>query len=234
MSQIIAYYRVSTKKQGTSGLGLEAQRAAVESYARGEGAKIAAEFTEVESGKLADRPVLAKALAQARRSRAKLVIAKLDRLARNVAFLSTLMESSVEFVACDNPNANRLTIHILAAVAENEARMISERTKVALGAARARGVALGSSRPGHWDGREAARVRGAKLGNERSAQVRHRMAMEAVGDLLPEIRERRGAGESFASIADGLNQAGQRTSRDSKWTPMAVKRVIDRAATFVA
>ncbi len=147
MPKIVAYYRVSTKKQGASGLGLEAQRAAVQNYAQASGGVIAAEYTEVESGKLAARPILARALAQARRGRARLVIAKLDRLSRNVAFLSTLMEAGCEFTACDNPNANKLTIHILAAVAESEARLISERTKASLAAARARGVVLGSARP---------------------------------------------------------------------------------------
>ena len=129
---LVAYYRVSTKQQGASGLGLEGQKTTVESFAKSAGANIMASYTEVESGKRADRPKLAAAIAHARRSKATLVIAKLDRLSRNVAFLSALMDSGCEFVACDNPNANRLTIHILAAVAENEARAISERTKAAL------------------------------------------------------------------------------------------------------
>src|SRR5947209_4394448 len=120
---IVGYLRVSTKAQGESGLGLEAQRSAIEAYGRQSGAPIVAFYTEVESGKLADRPELAKALAHARRSRARLVVAKLDRLARNVAFLSTLLESKVDFLACDNPHANKLTIHLLAAVAEHEAEM---------------------------------------------------------------------------------------------------------------
>ncbi len=143
--KLVAYYRVSTKQQGQSGLGLEAQEIAVRDYAKGTGAAILAKYTEIESGKLADRPQLAKAVAHARRAKAKLVIAKLDRLARNVAFLSALMDSGVEFVACDNPHANRLTIHILAAVAEDEARRISERTKAALAAAKARGAKLASA-----------------------------------------------------------------------------------------
>ena len=127
--KLIAYYRVSTKAQGDSGLGLEGQTAAVEAYAAREGAEILRAYQEVETGKRADRPELLKAIAHAKRSRATLVIAKLDRLARNVAFLANLMESGVDFVACDQPQANRLTIHILAAVAENEAVMISQRTK---------------------------------------------------------------------------------------------------------
>lgn len=145
--KIIDYFRVSTRKQGDSGLGLEGQEAAVNAFAQQRGGKILGAYTEVESGKLAERRELSKALAHARRSKAVLVVAKLDRLARNVAFLSALMESGVEFLACDNPHANRLTIHILAAVAEDEARRISERTKAALKAYKARGGKLGASLP---------------------------------------------------------------------------------------
>src|SRR5712671_4210340 len=147
MADIIPYYRVSTKKQGESGLGLEGQEAAVQNYARQSGATIKANYVEVESGKRSDRPQLAKALAHARRSKATLVVAKLDRLARNVAFLSALMDSTVPFVACDNPHANRLTLHILAAVAEAEALAISQRTKAALTAYKARGGKLGAELP---------------------------------------------------------------------------------------
>ena len=129
MSSMIAYYRVSTKQQQRSGLELEGQKAAVTEYAQRQDAELLSEYTEVETGKRADRPELAKAIAHSKRARATLVVAKLDRLARNVAFTSALLESGVEFIACDNPHANRLTIHILAAVAEDEARRISERTK---------------------------------------------------------------------------------------------------------
>ena len=135
----VAYYRVSTARQGQSGLGLEAQQSAVESFC-----EPIESFTEVESGKLKQRPELMRAIAACKRHKAILVVAKLDRVARNVAFVSTLMESGVEFIACDNPNANRLTIHILAAVAEDEASRISERTKAALAAAKRRGVVLGN------------------------------------------------------------------------------------------
>ena len=143
--QFIAYYRVSTKRQGESGLGLEAQRESVLSYLNGGRWKLIDEVTEVESGtrKGNDRPALQNALALCRVHGATLIIAKLDRLARNVAFISKMMESGVEFVAVDFPQANRLTVHILAAVAEHEAVMISQRTKAALQAAKARGVVLG-------------------------------------------------------------------------------------------
>jgi DNA invertase Pin-like site-specific DNA recombinase len=139
----IAYYRVSTDRQGRSGLGLEAQRAAVGRYLAGIGGILMAEHTEVETGRRNDRPELAKALAACRKHKARLVIAKLDRLSRNVAFIATMMDAGVEFVACDNPHATRLTLHILAAVAEHEREMISARTKAALQAAKARGVRLG-------------------------------------------------------------------------------------------
>ena len=124
MTNYIAYFRVSTKKQGQSGLGIEAQQNAVNTFVNGHG-KLLASYTEIESGKKSDRPELAKALSHSRRSKAVLVVAKMDRLSRNVAFLSALMESSVEFQAVDNPHANRLTIHILAAIAEHEAKAIS-------------------------------------------------------------------------------------------------------------
>src|ERR1700750_2536505 len=144
--KFVAYFRVSTQKQGASGLGIEAQQEAVRTYLNGGRWKLVGEFKEVESGKRNDRPALAEALAMCRIHGATLIIAKLDRLARNVAFISNLMESGVEFTAVDFPQANRLTIHILAAVAEHEAAMISARTKAALGAAKARGVVLGGNR----------------------------------------------------------------------------------------
>lgn len=157
MSKIVAYYRVSTKKQGKSDLWLEGQQTAVGEFARTAGGEILTAYTEVETAKSKDRPELLKAIAHAKRSKAKLVVAKLDRLARNVAFTSALMEANVDFVACDNPHANKFTIHILAAVAEHEAEQISQRTKASLAAAKKRGVKLGSSRPGHWEGKEAQR-----------------------------------------------------------------------------
>jgi DNA invertase Pin-like site-specific DNA recombinase len=227
MKTLIAYYRVSTKQQGQSGLGLDAQEKAVKDYATASGAKIMATYTEVESGKRADRPELAKAIAHARRSKGTLTIAKLDRLARNVAFQSALMESGCDFVACDNPHANRLTLHILAAVAEDEARRISERTKAALAAAKARGVPLGSARPGHWDGREEARLQGAARARERSIVVRREKALAAVADLIPTMKEQRTSGASFAAVAETLNAQGQQTPRGCKWTPAAVRRALE-------
>ena len=183
----------------------------------------------MESGKRADRPELAKALAHARRSKATLVVAKLDRLSRNVEFLAKVMNSAVDFVACDNPAANRLTLHILAAVAENEAKAISDRTKAALAAAKARGQKLGSARPGHWEGREEGRLAGLAKGRAVAALVRQQRAAEAYSDLLPLLAELRTAGKSLQAIADELNTQGHTTRRGKPWNPVQVSRVLERA-----
>src|SRR6266478_1021413 len=143
--RFVSYYRVSTAQQGASGLGLEAQREAVSRHVAGAAGVIVAEFQEIESGKKNDRPQIAAALAACRLRRATLVIAKLDRLARNVHFISSLLESGVDFVACDNPHATRFTIHILAAVAEHEAQAISQRTRAALAAAKRLGNPNGAA-----------------------------------------------------------------------------------------
>lgn len=226
MATIIGYLRVSTKGQGESGLGIEAQKAAIEAYARQAGLKVIAFYTEVESGKLADRPELKKALSHARRSKARLVVAKLDRLSRNVAFLSALLESKVDFVACDNPHANKLTIHLLAAVAEHEAEMISQRTKAALQAYKARGHKLGA---------QLERCRNltpeaVAKGRERSIVSRAKAATEAYADLAPLMAEWRAAGLSFAAIAGKLNDEGHTTRRGRPWNPVQVLRVLERSA----
>jgi DNA invertase Pin-like site-specific DNA recombinase len=231
MKKMIAYLRVSTKMQGDSGLGLEAQRAQVVAFAQREGAEIIQEYVEVESGKLADRPQLSKALAHAKRSKALVCCAKLDRLARNVAFLSALMEAGVDFVACDNPHANRLTIHILAAVAEDEARRISDRTKAALQALKARGVKLGSARDGHWQGREDARLRGAREGAKVAGRVNRQAADDAYADLYPMMAEMRSRGTSLREIASALNSQQHTTRYGREWSATQVLRVLRRAVT---
>jgi DNA invertase Pin-like site-specific DNA recombinase len=219
--RFIGYYRVSTAKQGRSGLGLEAQQSAVRGYLNGGSWQLVAEVVEVESGKRSDRPKLAEALRLCRLHKAVLIIAKLDRLARNVAFVSALMESGVEFVAVDFPQANRLTVHILAAVAEHEAKAISERTKAALAAAKARGVRLGGDR-------------GASLSVEaqtKGNQVRTAKANDRAADLLPVIRDIREAGAvTLQQVADGLNARGITTARGGQWSPVQVQRVEARAA----
>lgn len=221
---IITYRRVSTAKQDKSKLGLEAQEEAVRQYAAQHGCRRIATYTEVESGKRADRPELAKAIAHAKRSKAVLVVAKLDRLARNVAFLSSLMESGIEFIACDNPNANRLTIHILAAVAEDEVRAISQRTKDALAAYKAKGGKLGGRR-------ENARKLTAddrRKGTLAAAQSIAAKARDAYADLILDMKQWRASGRTLQSIACALNEQGHTTRQGKAWGPVQVKRVLDR------
>jgi DNA invertase Pin-like site-specific DNA recombinase len=213
--KFVAYYRVSTDRQGQSGLGLEAQQTAVLNYLDGGNWTMVADFTEVESGKRADRPELTKALAACRKHRAKLIIAKLDRLSRNLAFIATLMDSGVEFIAVDNPHANKLTIHILAAVAQHEREAISERTKAALAAAKARGVRLGNPR----------------LKNVRRVAVEaNRKAADAfAANVRPIIREIQTSGiNSFQGIARALAARGVRTARGGQWTARMVINILER------
>ena len=220
-AHFVAYYRVSTDKQGRSGLGLEAQRAAVAAHVAATHGTVAAEFVEVESGRRKDRPQLAAALAAARIHRAILVIAKLDRLARNVHFVSGLMESGVEFVAADLPTVNRLTVHILAAVAEEEARMISARTKAALAAAKARGVRLGNPNLAAGSPAQARAANAVKTGR---AQVR-------AADVLPFIEQARRAGAiTLQQLADALVARGVPTpsGRGGRWHPVQVARIVGR------
>jgi len=226
MGLVVAYYRVSTRRQGESGLGLDAQRAAVLEHCRATGGELLAEFTEVESGTCRTRPKLAAACRLAKSRKATLVVAKLDRLARNVSFLSSLMDSKLDFVACDIPLANRMTIQILAAVAEHEAAMIGQRTRVALQAAKARGTLLGSHRPGHWDGHEQARKEGQAKGSRASAELRRAEAREAYVDIVPTLRELAESGYPLAKIADRLNESGITTREGGKWRPMSVSRVM--------
>ena len=230
MTLIVAYYRVSTARQGKSGLGLDAQRETVRAYADRHGAKIIAEYTEVESGKNSDRPELHKAIARSKRSKSHLVFAKLDRLARNAGFLLSLKDSldqhGVPVVFCDYPNANNLTIGIMAVVAQDEARAISKRTKEALAQAKKRGVLLGSARPGHWDGREDRRLAGAKKGSQLAAKVNASLKQEAYVDLVDQINTLLDDGKSYRAIAKELNDQGYRTRRGKTWSHVQVKRVV--------
>ena len=214
----IAYYRVSTQRQGRSGLGLDAQQKAVKDRLAGLAPPIA-EYTEIESGRKSDRPKLNEALAACRLHKAILIIAKLDRLARNVAFVSNLMEAGVEFEAVDFPQANRLTIHILAAVAEHEARLISERTRSALVAAKQRGTRLGGFR-----GRA-----GTCTDCEKARNVRISRADNRAIDLIPIIDQLKAEGKaSLGAIARSLNQSGIAASRGGSWSASQVKRVLLR------
>jgi DNA invertase Pin-like site-specific DNA recombinase len=219
----VAYFRVSTDAQGRSGLGLEAQREAVARHVEGARGRIIAEFEEIESGKKNDRPKIATAISTCRLRRATLVIAKLDRLARNVAFVSNLMESAVDFVACDNPYATRLTIHILAAVAEHEREMISERTKAALAAAKARGVRLGN--PNLWPGN------GSRAFAKSGRVARSKLSDEHAADVSPYIEAARLAGcKSLGDLARALTARGIPTPGGTVkiWRSEQVRRVLRR------
>lgn len=211
--ELVSYTRVSTDKQGISGLGLDAQKAMVQGLAASRSATVVAEFTEIESGRKCDRIELTKALAFCRQNGYTLVVAKLDRLARNVAFISQLMESGVDFIACDMPAANRLVLHIMAAVAEEEARLISQRTKEALAAAKARGVKLGSAREG-WD--DSWRGRGRTV------------ADRIPNSLVTQMRQLRKAGNTFQSISELINAQGHRTASGCLWTRGLVHRALSR------
>jgi len=225
--KFVSYLRVSTARQGASGLGLEAQREAVTRYLNGGRWDLVEEVMEVESGKRSDnRPQLAKALALCRVHRATLLVAKLDRLARNVAFISALMESGVDFVAVDLPQANKLTVHIMAAMAEYEAGAISARTKAALAAAKARGVKLGGLR---GPAEEFAAL--SKKGSAAGAAVRTAAAAKRNEDLLPVMEHIRQQGAtSLRAIATELNARGIETPRGGKWSAVQVQRVLGNAA----
>lgn len=208
----IAYYRVSTDRQGRSGLGIEAQKAAVYAYVKQHQNQIITEYTEVESGRRKSRPELEKALAHCRKEKAYLLIAKLDRLGRNVAFISNLMESGVEFKAVDNPHAAKFMLHMLAVLAEHEAEQISTRTKEALAAAKRRGVALGKH----------GRVLGKK--NKEAAD----QFAEIMRPIIDELRV-----EGFTTvraIRDELNNRAIATFRDNgqKWHIPSVHALLKR------
>ena len=209
--QFVAYYRVSTDRQGRSGLGLDAQREAVLRHLASHAGELIGEFCEVESGRRSDRPQLAAAIAAAKKPRASLIIAKLDRLARNVHFISGLIESGVDFVAADNPHANKLMVHMLAAFAEHEREQISQRTKDALAAAKARGIRLG---------RNAA---------ERLAPAYRAEAIERARKLAPLLAELKSAGLSVRQMASELTARGISTPTGARWHAQTVIRVLDRA-----
>jgi|HubBroStandDraft_6_1064221.scaffolds.fasta_scaffold244841_2 DNA invertase Pin-like site-specific DNA recombinase len=219
---IVAYYRVSTRQQARSGLGLLAQQDAVRRYVAANRCKVLAELAEVESGRDSGRPKLAEALWFCRVYDAKLVIARLDRLARSTAMIAGLMKSGVDFVAADMPLANRFTIHILAAVAEYEARLISERTMAAFAAAKARGRKFGNPDPSTHRFSDAAR----------KAQVRaiREKAKTRALDYLPLLCELRDRGETIHGIALQLTAMGIETPRRRMiWRDRMVARVFDYA-----
>jgi DNA invertase Pin-like site-specific DNA recombinase len=219
----VSYLRVSTKRQGDSGLGLEGQRQAVMTHAAG--SHLLAEYLEVESGKKNNRPQLAAALAHAQATGATLIIAKLDRLARNVHFIAGLMEAGVDFIAADMPSATRLTIHVLAAVAEHEREAISARTRAALAVAKARGVRLGNPH-GNRFLIAAGRGNTAALAAQQAVAAKHRAR------VLPIIAVIRSSGITSAhGIARELDQRGILTLRGGHWRGETVRAILGRAKT---
>lgn len=212
----VPYFRVSTDQQGRSGLGLDAQRRTVADYVRGVRGETLEPFVEVESGKRRDRPELARALALARRKKATLLVAKLDRLARNTHFITSLQQSGVSFRAADMPQANEFMVQILAAVAEYEARLISERTKAGLASARARGVQLG-------------KPENLARGNHAAARLHASRAQAAAVRMRPVIEALRNSGvQSATGLAQHLNQRGHVTDRGCSWHPATVARLLRR------
>jgi len=210
--KFIAYFRVSTQRQGQSGLGLEAQKATVRDYLKIGGWNLIAEYVEVESGRRKDRPELAEALAHAKREKATLIIAKLDRLARNIHFISGLMESGVNFMAADMPEANKLTVQIMAVMAEHESEMIKRRTKDALKAAKARGTVLGKT------GKDRAKE------NKDAAQAH----AESLRGIIKNLQA--GGVSSVRKIKDALNEKEVPTPKGGQWHTTSVQRLLQRLA----
>lgn len=222
--KLVAYERVSTARQGRSGLGLEAQRKAIDDFAGSRGAQVLGRFTEVESGRKADRPELQKAIDLARLTGSTLVIAKLDRLSRNAAFLLTLRDSGVSFVAVDMPEANDLTVGIMALVAQQEREAISRRTKEALAAAKERGVKLGNP-----NGAAALKRTGQGGAPLRKAVSRNADAFART--LAPVLEELRSQGlVTLRDLAEELNERGILTRRCGRWHVSSMRNLLDRLA----
>lgn len=208
-----AYYRVSTERQGKSGLGLDAQQQAVRAFCQSNGYMLAGEFIEIESGKRNNRPVLGEALAVCKKRRATLLIAKLDRLGRNVGFITRLMEAKVDFKAVDNPDADKVVVHVMAVFAEHERDMISKRTKAALEAAKKRGVELGAN------------------GKYVLSRLNHENAVRFAEKMSPVIEGLRQQGmNTIQAITDELNRRGVPTFREHnhRWHPATVHYLIKR------
>ncbi|MFN3207896.1 MAG: recombinase family protein [Roseovarius sp.] len=220
--KLVAYERVSTVRQGRSGLGLEAQRKAIDDFAAAKNAQVLARFTEVESGRRNNRPELQRSLELARLTGATLIIAKLDRLSRNAAFLLTLRDSGVRFLACDMPDANDLTVGIMALVAQQEREVISRRTKEALAAAKTRGIKLGNPNGA------AALKRAGKGGEALRAAVAANADAFAEG-LAPVIQGLQANGvTTLRAIAEALNGRRIMTRRGGRWHVSNVRNLLFR------
>lgn len=219
MTKFVAYFRVSTAKQGKSGLGIESQENATAAYLGRVGGELVASFADIESGAKDDRPELQKALRKCRLTGATLLIAKLDRLSRNRRFLMDLQDSSTKFVCCDMPEANNFTVGLLACLADYERELISERTKAALQAAKARGVKLGNPNLAavrNSDTKAATEVRIAKT-KERNNELRQ---------VVAEIRENADGSLSLRQVADKLNRAGYTTTRGKQFHATTISRIL--------
>ena len=224
VERFIAYYRVSTKQQGTSGLGLEAQKSSVEAFVSARGGVILESYKEVESGRNCHRQTLQAAIRHANATSSRLVIARLDRLARSVSFTSKLMESSVDFVAVDLPEANKLTIHIMAAMAEHEAEMISKRTKAALAKAAERGVKMGNPKL-HLVTKNTAAARAVNV----------RLARERAESYRQVVMELKSEGVStYTRLAERLNDEKWYTPRGAQWDATRVRRLLDRLGISIS
>ena len=217
MATFTAYYRVSTAKQGQSGLGLEAQKATAKTFAASRG-EIVEEYVEVESGKKNDRPKLAAAIAHSKATGSTLLIAKLDRLARNAGFIFALRDAGVDFVACDLPEANTLTIGIFAVLAQHERELISSRTKAALEARRARGLSLGNPANLTDDARRAGWL-------AQRAKAREHVGNRQAGELAALYRAQ---GLTLQAIADKLNKGSYTTRRGRQFRREQVRRLLVR------
>jgi DNA invertase Pin-like site-specific DNA recombinase len=224
MKRYVAYYRVWPKKSCSS-VELATQSLEARRFISHNGGRLLAAYTDREN-KRGDRPEFAKAVEHAIRSDAVLVIAHLGRLSRNVPFTHLLLESHVDFVCLDDHEVNRRTIHIMASVAQEETRKVSDRAKTALAAAKARGVKLGCARPGHWDGRE--HLRGTKKAIAAAAKKKREVTKNTYAFLMPEIKARRERGETLPEIMDWLNGQGRKTTAGKPFTQTAVWRLIDR------
>jgi DNA invertase Pin-like site-specific DNA recombinase len=221
--KFISYLRVSTERQGRNGLGIEAQRQAVKDFLDGGRWELIAEHVEVETGKNDDRPELKKALRLAKVTGATLIIARLDRLSRNLAFIANLQDSNAKFVCADMPEANELTIHLFAAIAQHERKLISQRTKAALAATKARGKKLGNPNG-------AAPLRRAAKGNVAAVQAIKTGAGRHAQDVLPIIEAIRGQGvTSLNGIAAELNRRDILTARGGQWHATTVRNLLARA-----
>jgi DNA invertase Pin-like site-specific DNA recombinase len=222
----VCYYRVSTTDQGKSGLGLDAQRKTVEDYLNGNGSKIVGEYTEVESGGKDDRPELQKAITDCKLKGARLVVAKLDRLSRDLHFITELQKAGVRFVIAEMPDATELTIHIYAALAQHERKLISQRTKDALAELKKKGVKLGSPIL-----KRGERIPGSGLHTDRARAVCIEKADTHARDMLPIIKEmKRQGATSLREIASMLNESGYTTPRGKAWQATSVNRILKRAS----